>query len=88
MAMSGLKDLSILDTAPEDRYPVQTYVVEQNNELIKEAIYKELSRNGQVFYLYNNVSKIEQEASKLSKLVPDAKICYAHGQMSKQELEK
>lgn len=88
MAMSGLKDLSILDTAPNDRYPVQTYVVEENNALIKEVIYKELSRNGQVYYLFNNVNKIEEEANKLSRLIPDARICYAHGQMTKQELEK
>ncbi|UKI29318.1 MAG: hypothetical protein L6V78_03275 [Clostridium sp.] len=57
MAMSGLKDLSVLDTAPSDRYPVQTYVVEKNDMLTKEAIYKELSRNGQIFYLYNNVKR-------------------------------
>ena len=88
MAMTGLKDLSILDTAPSDRYPVQTYVIERSDLLIKEAIYKELSRNGQVFYLYNNVSKIEEEADRLQKLVPEAKICYAHGQMDKTELEK
>ncbi len=87
MAMSGLKDLSILDTPPEERYPIQTYVVEQNDALIKEVIYKELSRKGQVYYLYNNVSKIETEKNRLQKLVPEAKICYAHGQMSKQELE-
>jgi transcription-repair coupling factor (superfamily II helicase) len=88
MAMSGLKDLSILDTAPENRYPVQTYVVEQSDMLIKEAIYKELSRNGQIFYLYNNVEKIENEVSRLKKLIPEAKICYAHGQMEKHSLEK
>lgn len=88
MAMSGLKDLSILDTAPSDRYPVQTYVVEKNDLLIKDAIYKELSRNGQVFYLYNNVQKIEEEVGKLTRLTPDARICYAHGQMPKHELEQ
>ena len=87
MAMTGLKDLSILDTAPLDRYPVQTYVIEQSDLLIQEAIYKELARNGQVFYLFNNVSKIEDEANRLQKLVPEARICYAHGQMDKQKLE-
>ena len=87
MAMTGLKDLSILDTAPQDRYPVQTYVIEQSDLLIKEAIYKELARNGQIFYLYNNVSKIENEANRLQKLVPEARICYAHGQMDKSHLE-
>ena len=88
MAMSGLKDLSVLDTAPSDRYPVQTYVVEKNDMLTKEAIYKELSRNGQIFYLYNNVKGIENESAHISKLVPEARVCYAHGQMSKTELEK
>lgn len=88
MAMSGLKDLSVLDTAPSDRYPVQTYVVEKNDMLTKEAIYKELSRNGQIFYLFNNVKGIENEAAHISKLVPEARVCYAHGQMSKTELEK
>ncbi len=88
MAMSGLKDLSILDTAPQDRYPVQTYVIEQSDLLIREAIYKELARNGQIFYLYNNVSNIENEVSHLQKLVPEAKICYAHGQMNKDALEE
>ena len=87
MAMTGLKDLSILDTAPLDRYPVQTYVIEQSDILIKEAVYKELARNGQVFYLYNNVSKIEDEKNRLQKLVPEAKICYAHGQMDKSSLD-
>ena len=87
MAMTGLKDLSILDTAPEDRYPVQTYVIEESDVLIKEAIYKELSRNGQVFYLYNNVANIEEEANRLKRLVPEASICFAHGQMDKQNLE-
>lgn len=87
MALSGLKDLSILDTAPEERYPIQTYVIEQSDMFIKEAIYKELSRKGQIYYLYNNVSKIESEVTKLKRLVPEAKICYAHGQMSKEQLE-
>ncbi len=87
MAMTGLKDLSILDTAPQDRYPVQTYVIEESDLLIKEAIYKELARGGQVFYLFNNVAKIEEEANHLQKLVPEAKICFAHGQMDKNSLD-
>lgn len=87
MAMSGLKDLSILDTAPEHRYPVQTYVIEKNDLLIKDAIYKELSRNGQIFYLFNNINKLEFETERLKKLVPEAKICYAHGKMTKLEIE-
>lgn len=88
MSMSGLKDLSILDTPPQDRYPVQTYVLEESDILIKDIIYKEMSRNGQVFLLYNNVKKIDEMYSKIKRLVPDAKVCYAHGQMNKLELEK
>lgn len=87
MAMSGLKDLSILDTAPHDRYPVQTYVIEENDLLIKDAIYKELSRGGQVYFLYNNVKGIETKVSKLKTLVPEARIAFAHGQMPKTKLE-
>ena len=87
MAMSGLKDLSILDTAPQDRYPVQTYVIEENDLLIKDAIYKELSRKGQIYFLYNNVKDIESRVNKLSTLVPEARIAFAHGQMPKTKLE-
>ena len=87
MSLAGLRDLSIIDTPPVNRYPIQTYVVAENDLLIKDAIYKELSRNGQAFVLYNNVSKIEEKANELKKLVPDARIIYAHGQMSKTELE-
>lgn len=87
MALSGLRDLSIIDTAPVNRYPVQTYVVEENPILIKDAIYKELSRQGQIFILYNQIASIEKKMHELSKLVPEARITYAHGQMSKTELE-
>lgn len=87
MAMSGLRDLSIIDTAPVNRYPVQTYVVEEKDVLIKDAIYKELSRNGQVFVLYNRVASIQDEVDKLASLVPEARIVMAHGQMEKNELE-
>lgn len=87
MAMSGLRDLSIIDTAPVNRYPVQTYVVEEKDVLIKDAIIKELSRNGQVFVLYNRVSSIQDEVDKLARLVPEARIVMAHGQMEKNELE-
>lgn len=87
MALSGLRDLSIIDTAPVNRYPVQTYVVEENPILIKDAIYKELSRNGQVFILYNQISTIEKKLIELQKLVPEARITFAHGRMSKIELE-
>ena len=86
MAMSGLRDLSVIDTPPVNRYPVQTYVLQENDVIIRDAIYKELSRNGQVFILYNKVETIENEVEKIKKLVPEARIKYAHGQMSKTEL--
>jgi len=87
MALSGLRDLSVIDTPPVNRYPIQTYVLAENDLLIKDAIYKELSRDGQAFVLFNNVAKIEQKANELKKLIPDARIVYAHGQMNKTELE-
>jgi transcription-repair coupling factor (superfamily II helicase) len=88
MAMSGLRDLSIIDTAPVDRYPVQTYVLEENDVLIKDAVYKELARDGQVFILYNKVQDIEDFKTKISLLIPEASISIAHGKMDKDELEK
>ncbi len=87
MAMSGLRDLSIIDTAPVNRYPVQTYVIAENDLIVKDAIYKELARNGQTFILYNKVASIEEFSNKLNRLVPEARICFAHGQMTKQELD-
>jgi transcription-repair coupling factor (superfamily II helicase) len=88
MALSGLRDLSIIDTAPVNRYPVETYVIADNDLIIKDAIYKELIRQGQVFILYNKVASIDSEMAAIKKLVPTARIVYAHGQMSKQELEQ
>jgi transcription-repair coupling factor (superfamily II helicase) len=88
MAMSGLRDLSIIDTAPVDRYPVQTYVLEENDVLIKDAVYKELSRDGQVFILYNKVQDIEDFRSRMKLLIPEADISIAHGKMDKNELEQ
>ena len=87
MALSGLRDLSIIDTAPNNRYPVQTYVVCEDELIIKDAIYKELSRNGQVFILYNNVTNIQNKVDQLKKLIPNEEIKYAHGQMDKTDLE-
>ena len=87
LSLSGLRDLSIIDTPPVNRYPIQTYVVAENDVLIQDAIYKELSRHGQVFILYNKVASIENEMIKLKKLVPEARITFAHGQMKKEELE-
>jgi len=87
MALSGLRDLSIIDTAPVNRYPVQTYVVSENDLLIKDAIYKELSRKGQIFILYNKIEGLDKLVDRIKKLVPEARISYAHGQMKKEELE-
>ncbi len=87
MSMMGLKDLSMIETPPRNRYPVQTYVVERHEALVKEAITRELARGGQVFYLFNTVQGIEGMVYKLQKLVPEARIAYAHGQMNRDQLE-
>ena len=87
MAMSGLRDLSIIDTPPVNRYPIQTYVLEENDLIIKDAIYKELARHGQIFILYNNIDKLDNVVSHIKSLVPEAKIISAHGRMNKTELE-
>ncbi len=87
MAMSGLRDLSIIDTAPVNRYPVQTYVLSENELIVKDAIYKELTRKGQIFILYNQVASISEFCDKLRKLIPEARITFAHGQMTKKELD-
>lgn len=86
-SMLGLRSLSLIETPPMNRFPVQTYVLEFNNHIIKDAIYKELSRGGQVFLLYNKVADIEEKAAEIQRLVPDARITYAHGQMPKQKIE-
>ncbi len=87
MSMLGVRDLSVIETPPENRFPVQTYVVEYNEALVREAIERELSRDGQVFFLYNRVDEIAQMAEKISLLVPDAKVTFAHGKMNETELE-
>ena len=87
MSLSGLRDLSIIDTPPVNRTPVQTYVIQESDFIVRDAIYKELSREGQIFVLYNRVETIEEMQSRISKLVPEARIRYAHGQMSKMELD-
>ena len=87
MSIMGVRQLSLMETPPQNRYPVQTYVLEQNDTIIREAIYRELGRNGQVFYLHNKVEDLDLEYSRLRRIVPDAKIIKAHGQMSKEELE-
>lgn len=87
MSLVGIRSLSLIETPPMNRYPVQTYVVEENKQIIKDAIYKELSRNGQVFILYNRVQSIDEERIRIQNLVPEARIAIAHGQMTKSELE-
>ncbi len=88
MALSGIRDMSLLETPPQERYPVQTYVIEYSEALIRDAITRELQRNGQVYYLYNRVQGIEYFAEHLQGLVPDARIAIAHGQMDEKQLEK
>ncbi len=88
MSLSGIRDMSVLDEPPLDRLPIQTYVLEHNDELIREAIHRELARGGQVYYVYNRVQGIEEAASAVAKLVPEANVSYAHGQMSERQLEK
>lgn len=88
MSLAGLRSLSIIETPPVNRYPVQTYVLAENKHIIKEAIYKELSRQGQVFILYNRVEDMQQKLKELKDLIPEARIIFAHGQMDKTELEE
>ena len=87
MSLSGLRSLSLIETPPVDRYPIQTYVIEENKALVRDAVYKELARNGQIYILYNNVARIEAKLHELESLVPEARIVYAHGQLNKVELE-
>ena len=87
MAMNGISDISILDEAPEERHPVQTYVMEHDNAIIYDAIRRELSRGGQVLYLYNKVETIEFVADTIQAEIPEARVAFGHGQMDKEELE-
>lgn len=87
MSLVGIRSLSLIETPPVNRYPVQTYVVEENKQILKDAIYKELSRHGQVFILYNRVQSIDEFSLRIQNIAPDARIAIAHGQMSKDELE-
>ncbi|SUM53052.1 transcription-repair coupling factor [Mammaliicoccus lentus] len=88
MSLLGVRDLSVIETPPENRFPVQTYVLEQNMNFVKEALERELSRGGQAFYLYNRVQSIYQKSEQLSMLMPNARIGVAHGQMTERELEE
>ena len=87
MALSGVKTMSLLETPPKNRLPVQTYVLQRNDHVIKDAIERELARGGQVFYLYNRVETIDLVEDHLSRLIPDARIAYAHGKMGRVRLE-
>ncbi|CYV95263.1 TPA: transcription-repair coupling factor [Streptococcus suis] len=87
MSMLGIRDLSVIETPPTNRYPVQTYVLETNPSVIRDAMLREIDRGGQVYYLYNKVDTIEQKVSELKELVPEATIGYVHGQMSEIQLE-
>lgn len=88
MSLIGIRDMSVLEEPPVDRMPIQTYVLEHNDEIIREAINRELARGGQVYYVYNRVNNIDEVAMTIAKLVPDANVSFAHGQMSERELEK
>jgi len=87
MSLVGIRDMSVLEEAPEDRLPIQTFVCEYNEEMVREAISRELARGGQVYYVYNHVNHIADVAAKLTQLLPDANIAYAHGQMKEAQLE-
>ncbi|HEM5190799.1 TPA: transcription-repair coupling factor [Streptococcus suis] len=87
MSMLGIRDLSVIETPPTNRYPVQTYVMETNPSVIRDAMLREIDRGGQVYYLYNKVDTIEQKVSELKELIPEATIGYVHGQMSEIQLE-
>lgn len=88
MSIVGIRDMSVIYEPPHNRIPVQTYVLEYDEEVAKEAITKELERNGQVFYLFNNVEQIARKAERIAELVPEAKVVYAHGQMTGQKIEE
>ena len=88
MSIVGVRDMSVIYEPPQNRRPVQTYVLEYDEEIIKEAITKELERGGQVFYIFNNVERIETKALQIESLIPEAKVAFAHGKMSGNELEE
>ena len=88
MSLVGIRDMSVLEEAPNERQPIQTYVMEYNEEMVREAILRELSRGGQVYYVYNRVNTIADMAAKLQELAPEATVSFVHGQMSERELER
>jgi len=88
MAMTGIRDMSVIEEAPQDRHPVQTYVLEQDMGILAEAMEKELRRGGQVYYLYNRVEDIERKAAEIKALLPDARVEVAHGKMAEEQLSE
>lgn len=88
MSLVGIRDMSVLEEAPRERMPIQTYVMEYNEEMVREAIVRELSRGGQVYYVYNRVNQIADVATSIGQLVPEATVAFAHGQMKERELEQ
>ena len=88
MSLVGIRDMSVLDEPPVDRLPIQTYVLEHNDEIIREAISRELARDGQVYYVYNRVNGIDEVANNVARLCPEANVAFAHGQMNEHTLEK
>ena len=87
MSMIGIRDISVIEQPPEERYPVQTYVMEHNEDVIRDAIFKEIARGGQVYYLHNRVRSIAKTAARIKELVPESRVIYAHGQMEEKVLE-
>ena len=88
MSLVGIRDMSVLEEPPVDRMPIQTFVMEKNDEIVREAILRELGRGGQVYYVYNRVANMDIIAGEVQKLVPEAIVAYAHGQMNERELER
>lgn len=88
MSLIGIRDMSVLEEAPEERMPIQTYVMEYNDEMVREAIEREISRQGQVYYVYNRVEDIAEVTAHIQKLVPEVTVAYAHGQMKEHQLER
>lgn len=88
MSLVGIRDMSVLEEPPVDRMPIQTYVLEYNEEIVREAICREMTRGGQVYYVYNRVDQIQEVANKIARLVPQATVAFAHGQMKERELER
>ena len=88
MSLIGIRDMSVLEEAPQDRLPIQTYVMEYNDEMVREAIERECARGGQVYYVYNRVEDIEEITARVRRLVPEVNVAYAHGQMRERELER